>query len=487
MRILRKIFRTPAIYPLWAILLTGLITIILRLLVNSLSIQVIALLYLFPVMISVAFWGLTSSFFAALLAFLAFNYYFIPPYHNFTVHRTQDLVTLIIFLIVAVVISQLLGSAKKALAQASDREREATCLYELTIALAGMQDNQIIACTLVHHAQSTFLASNVSVKIDARFGEPEITECSSVVEAPDSRPICIPLQTARGREGEISLWREEHPLSISEERLLQTFASQAALSIERTRLTKSENRAKILEESDRLKSALLSSVSHELRSPLATIKASVSSLRSGEVTWDNEARQDLLMAIEEETDHLNLLVGNLLDMSRIETGALKLLRKWNSLSEIIDTVLKRWRQSIQHHPIILDIPADLPPLPTDYSLMEQVFINLLSNSVKYAPEGTEIIIRAYPPKMGNVLIQIINQSPALAEQDLDRIFEKFYRVTAADRVTGTGLGLSICKGIIQTHGGQIWAENTPEGFTFNFTLPAVWEGEHPYLPQEQAG
>jgi two-component system sensor histidine kinase KdpD len=306
--------------------------------------------------------------------------------------------------------------------------------------------------------------------------------------APGVKPeLLIPLETVRGLLGEVRVWQGDHPLGREEERLLRTFASQAVLALERARLGQAESRAQVLEESDRMKSSLLSSVSHELRTPLATIKASVTSLQDETVPWDSEARADLLSAIEEETDQLNQLVGNLLNMSRIEAGALQLQRSWNSLREIVAGVVKRLRP--QAHTIEINFTDELTLVPVDYALIEQVFANLISNSIKYSPEGTPIIIRANSKDENTLLVQVYNQGPPVPEEHLERIFDKFYRVTAADRITGTGLGLSICKGILEAHGGRIWAENLPEGFAFNFTLPLNWEGRpsrarRPELPVE---
>jgi two-component system sensor histidine kinase KdpD len=264
-----------------------------------------------------------------------------------------------------------------------------------------------------------------------------------------------------------------------EERLLHTFASQGAMALERVWLAQTETRAKVLEESDHLKSALLSSVSHELRTPLATIKAAVTSLRGGGMAWQSSAREDLLAVVDDETDHLNRLVGNLLDMSRIESGALKPQRQWNLISEIVSGVLARLKPTIENHKLEIDLPDDLPFVPVDYVQMEQVFDNLVSNSLKYAPVNTTIHISAHKQDDALMKIQVRNQGPPVPEEHLDRIFDKFYRVTAADRVTGTGLGLSICKGIIEAHGGRIWAENLPDGFSFNFTLPLTLDGAPP--------
>jgi two-component system sensor histidine kinase KdpD len=283
--------------------------------------------------------------------------------------------------------------------------------------------------------------------------------------------------------GEIRVWRADAPFNPPEERLLQTFASQACLAFARTHLTIAENRARVLEESDRLKTSLLSSVSHELRTPLATIKASVTALSSETDALDPEASNELLAAIEEETDHLNLLVGNLLDMSRIESGVLQPKRSWNVLSEMVASVLHRMKSLTKRHTLQVDISEDLPLVFVDYLQLEQVFTNLISNSIKFSPSGTTISLSAWRQSDHSIRVQVKNQGPGVSEEYLEKIFDKFFRVTAAERVSGIGLGLSICKGIILAHGGKIWAENQPDGFAYFFTLPVIWEGD---LQQEDS-
>jgi two-component system sensor histidine kinase KdpD len=452
----------------------------------ALSPPLVALLYLLPVGFSTAVWGLGPGIAAALSGFLTFNYFFIEPYHTFVVHHPSDVVMLLVFLIVAVVISQLLASAQRGLAAAQAREREATQLYELSLGLAGWHDHRSIAGILVGQSRAGFRASHVQLDITA--GEPFTLEDPPDSPTPAQPPtMSAPIRTARGQVGQIQLWREGGSPTTGEKRLLHTFASQAALALERAGLAEAEARARVLEESDHLKSAILSSVSHELRTPLSTIKAAVTSLRSGEVGWDSGARAELLAAIDEESDHLNLLVGNLLDMSRLESGALRPQRGWNLLSEIVGGVLQRLRRLSEGYRIEVDLPEDLPMAPVDYVQMEQVFTNLLSNSLKYAPPGTVIRIQARPQAESTLLVQVTNQGPPVPEEHLDRIFDKFYRITAAERVSGIGLGLSICKGIVEAHGGRIWAENLEGGFAFKFTLPLDWDGVQPPPMEIEAG
>jgi two-component system sensor histidine kinase KdpD len=368
------------------------------------------------------------------------------------------------------------------LAAATAREREATQLYELSTALSGMHDGQAIAQILARQVQAVFQGEAVEIGItETQAFAIRLPETGAPARPPE---WVIPIQAARGTLGEIRLWRSAPALTPAEKRLYQTFASQGALALERARLSEAESRARVLEESDRLKSAILSSVSHELRTPLATIKASASSLRSNQVGWDSAARPELVAAIDDATDHLNLLVGNLLDMSRIESGVLKPKRDWNILSEIVGSVLARMKNLTARHRLQLDLPDSLPLAAVDYVQMEQVFTNLVSNSVKYAPEGTVIGIRAFV-EGESLHVVVRNQGPQVPPEHLQHIFDKFYRITAADRVTGTGLGLSICKGIIEAHEGRLWAENVPDGLAMHFTLPLNWEGRAPpSLPEE---
>jgi two-component system, OmpR family, sensor histidine kinase KdpD len=456
------------------------ITLVFFALRNALDTPIIALLFLIPVGLSTAIWGLGPGITAALSAFLGFNYFFISPYYTFTVHRPEDVVVLVVFLVVAVVVSQLVGRAQAGMAAATAREQEATQLYELSTALAGQNDEEEVIHALAAQVISTFSGESVVIELSSpprlkvSFpGPPRTSKAPSHVAE-----LIVDIQAVRGKIGEIRLWRRA-AFSSGEKRLLQAFASQGALALERAALSRAESRAKLLEESDRFKSSLLSSVSHELRSPLATIKASASSLRGGEVSWESPARAELLAAIDEEADHLNILVGNLLDMSRIESGALRPERQWNVLSEIIESVAVRMRRLMGTHRLEVEIGQNFPLLPVDFVQMEQVFTNLISNSIKYAPGGTLIRINAHAQDHTDALIQVSNQGPPVPSEHLDRIFDKFYRITAADRVTGTGLGLSICKGIIEAHGGRIWAENLPDGFSFNFTLPLTLDGAPP--------
>jgi two-component system sensor histidine kinase KdpD len=460
------------------LILLAAVTWILKGFETSLQIQLIALLYLFPVLLSTALWGLWPGLLSGLLAFLCFNFFFLQPYYTFTVHKTQDVITLFVFLIVAALMSQLIGQAKTGTRLAKKREWEATRMYELIAALAGLTNEKDILLALKKCITDTFGFTQVEIKTPS--------DPIRIERAPSSekmqKQLVVPMETRTKMIGEIWVNDPEIKLSFEERRLLHAFAYQGALAIERVHLVERENEARVFEESDRLKTSLLNSISHELRSPLAAIKASVSSLRIGAVKWDSPARKELLATVEEETDQLNLLVGNLLDMSRIEAGALLPKKQWNSLPEIVSSVVTRLNSQLAQNEIKLDFPGDLPLVATDYVMMEQVFSNLINNGIKYAPKGSPIVIKATKEKE-NMHIQVINQGPAVPDEHLEHIFDKFFRITKADKITGTGLGLSICKGIVEAHGGRIWAENLPEGFCFHILLPLMLNGEYPSIPE----
>lgn len=445
---------------------------------EALDATLIALLLLIPVGLATAFWGLGPGLTAGFIAFIGFNYLFIRPYYTLFVHQPTDLVVLIVFLVVAGVISQLVGRAEAGREAATAREREATQMYELSTSLAGLRDQDAIARVLIMQLRAMLVCDSAEIELE---GEPALRiKWPEGTEENTGRPeVIVPLRGVRGSMGEIRLWRQSPPILPAERRIVETYAGQGALAIERASLSAAESRARLLEESDRFKSSLLSSVSHELRTPLATIKAAASSLRGGQVGWDSSARAELLAAIDDEADHLNILVGNLLDMTRIESGALRPRREWNVLTEIVAGVAARMRRASETHRLEIDIPEDIPLVPADFVQMEQVFTNLISNSTKYAPAGTTISISARVQDGSELLVQVGNEGPHVPEEHLDRIFDKFYRITAADRVTGTGLGLSICKGIIEAHGGRIWAVNVGSGLAFRFTLPLTMDGAPP--------
>lgn len=488
----RPAFAQVILRVLLAVVAIAISSVILVSLRGFLSISVVALLYLLTVVICTTIGRFPSGIAASILAFLAFNYLFLPPFNTFTVAHTQDIIAIFVFLTVAVIVSNLMGRAQTRLEQIQIREREATHLYELSSTLTGLRDERRIAEVLAQHLLAVFQAVVVDVQVYAslpdasgKYGTPIQIRLPENTSPGASHQRSQQLATSRGVLGEIHLWTDELSFSPNEERLLQTIASQAALAVERALLSKAENRARILEESDLLKTAILSSVSHDLRTPLASIQAAASSLFAPSTTLEPAAKSELQAIVLEETEHLNQLVGNLLNMSRIEAGALKLQKQWNSLSDLIDTAVERIQRHISRHTIEIDVSEDLPLLEVDAILIEQVIINLVSNSVKYAPAGSKIVIRAFVNDDDRMQITLINQGPAIPDEHLEHIFEKFYHFPGMKQESSTGLGLSICKGIVEAHGGHIWAANSAEGLAFHFTLPFAKREAIAYPPDER--
>ncbi len=305
----------------------------------------------------------------------------------------------------------------------------------------------------------------------------------------------IPLQLAQKTVGVVRLVMVEntHGLHmvrstrVEEERLnpqtafFWAFLDQATSVIERERLRRESMQVELLRRTDALRSALLSSVSHDLRTPLSSIKAAASSLLQEDVQWNEEERRSFGLAIVRESDRLNRLVGNLLDMSRIEGGALKPEKEWYPIEELIHDVLDHLQPILQGREVRTSIADDMPPVEIDYLQMDQVMTNLIENAVRYTPPSSPIEI-AVGIKDKQMLISVADRGPGIPLGDLERIFDKFYRVTGTKRkgsAMGTGLGLAVCRGLVEAHGGQIWAKNrTGGGAVFQFTLPL---SKHPAL------
>jgi len=465
---------------LLAVSVVALSSLILLSLRGYLSSPIVAFLYLIPVVVCSTLWGRLAGITSSILSFLFFNFLFVSPYYSFQVTHPQDFLAMIVLLSVAFLISSLMARAQTRLEQVQQREREAMHLYRLSVELTGKSEEQDIAAALARSLSELLPDTEVKVILSAsgyqvRFPEGGSADLSALTLR------TIPLISSRGSLGEIRIYDPREDLTIEEERLLQTFASQGALALERAALAAGEKRAHLLEESDRLKTAILSSVSHEFRTPLASILASATSLFNPNVDLELEARADLQSLLVEETERMIQLVGNLLNMSRIEAGALKLQREWNSLTEILDNSMKRLLRISRQHKIELDVLEELPLISVDAVLLEQVFINLVGNSLKFSPEQSTIRICAREDKTV-MRVTVSNQGPPISEDTIEHIFEKFYPVAGNERGRGTGLGLSICKGIVEAHGGRIWAENVATGVDFNFTIPLSWEGNLPVIP-----
>jgi two-component system sensor histidine kinase KdpD len=291
---------------------------------------------------------------------------------------------------------------------------------------------------------------------------------------PGAKALYLPLTASRGTLGVLGARpADPHALETPEQlHQLETFANQTALALERAQLADEAQKAEIRAETERMRSSLLSSVSHDLRTPLASITGAASSLLETKAALDTPTSRELLETIQEESERLSRLVNNLLQMTRVESGALQLHRDWLPLEEIVGAALERLKQPLGDRPVTTRLPEDLPLVPIDDTLIEQVFVNLLDNVLKYTPTGSSIEIAAWTGE-GNVTVEIGDRGPGLDPGEELHVFEKFYRGhPAAGR--GAGLGLAICRGFVEAHGGRIWAENrTGGGAAFRFILPLI--------------
>jgi two-component system sensor histidine kinase KdpD len=292
---------------------------------------------------------------------------------------------------------------------------------------------------------------------------------------PGAKRLFLPLRTGRGAVGVIGLDRDEPGplLAPDERRLLDALLDQAAIAIERIRLAEDIDEARVTAETERLRSALLSSISHDLRTPLASILGAATSLRSYGVAYDQEARDDLVATIQEEAERLSRFVANLLDITRLEAGTLEIRKELTDIEEIVGSALQRAGKVLANHRIEIDLAPDLPMLHLDGVLFEQALFNLLDNAAKYAPAGSAICIRTRRQN-SSATIEVLDEGPGIAPGDLEGIFDKFYRAQGSDRQrAGTGLGLAICRGFIEALGGRIVAGNRTDrsGAVFTITFP----------------
>jgi two-component system sensor histidine kinase KdpD len=281
------------------------------------------------------------------------------------------------------------------------------------------------------------------------------------------------LRGARDKVGVLAVRPRHRRTFVDPEQrlLLETFASQVASSLERARFAEEAKRSEVAAEAERLRSSLLSSVSHDLRTPLGVITGATSTLLQDGPPLDPAARRDLLENVHEEAERLNRLVRNLLEMTKIASGAIQPQKEWHPLDEIVGVALNRLDERLKGRPVNVDLARDLPPVPLDPVLVEQVFLNVLENALKYtAPESPIDISATAAP--GAVLVEIADRGPGIPSSELEHVFEKFYRLRPEISDGGAGLGLAICRGIIEAHGGKMWVEaREGGGASFRFTLP----------------
>ncbi|HEU5431971.1 MAG TPA: ATP-binding protein [Thermomicrobiales bacterium] len=513
--------RLPYLEAIVAVaLLSGAMTVV-RDQLGILNVLLLYLLLLFALALTL---GAGPAGVAAVASFVAFDYLFIPPYHTLSIADPSHVLILFVYLGVAIFTAEIVSRVRARTDEAERERRRATLLYELNAALIGGATLDAILDRIAERVVAVFGAAGcrlllpdevgaVAVRarypdampadlddaarsganwlLAARSGAPDGAVRSGWTPRPAPGPfradvLMVPIATAERVVGVLEVTRQplDEPFDPDDKRILTTFADQAALALERARLTDEAAQAAVLARSDELKSALLAAVSHDLRTPLASIKASATALLDASVDWDDASRREFLHAIDEETDRLTLVVSNLLDLSRIEGGALKPIKAWYDAAELIDDVADRMANRLAQHALTIDIARDLPLVNVDYVEISQVLVNLVENAVKYTPAGTtvDVSVRQIP---GAIEFAVSDEGPGIPEAHQARIFDHFVRA-APSEIRGAGIGLAICKGLVQAHGGQIGVvSERGHGARFWFTLPLDDEAAQPAQAEEQ--
>jgi two-component system sensor histidine kinase KdpD len=436
------------------------------------------------------------SILASILSVAAFDFFFVPPFLTFAVSDTQYIVTFAVMLVVALVISGLTVRIRWLAEAAGLRERRTAALFALSRELAGVRGVQTILEVATRHIVEVFRCRVLVLMPDATGTlapqslpggfELDTTEVGvsrwvfdhnqlagrGTATLPGAHALYLPLAASQGPIGVLGVQSSDpHALETPEQlHQLETFVGQAAMALERGMLAEQAHAAQVRAETEKLRSSLLSSVSHDLRTPLAAITGASSSLLETGDRLDPATRRELLETIGEEANRLNRLVHDLLDMSRLESGSVKARMEWHPLEEILGAALAHVAKFYPDRQILTRLPDTLPMVSVDDVLIEQVLVNLLDNAGKYSPGDTPIEVTA-SVEDGAIMVEVADRGPGVEPEELDHIFEKFYRSKRL-RGRGVGLGLAICRGFVEAHGGRIWAENRAAGgAAFRFTLP----------------
>ena len=474
--------RKVAGYVLAAVLSSAL-TVFLASLRSGLNLTSDVLMFLVAVILVALVGGFAPAVLAAIVGSLLLNYYFTPPIHQWTISQANNALALGVFVGVALLVSRVVDIAARRTTQAARANAESELLT--TTAGSVLRGQQGLSA-LLDRVREAFSMDSVT-----------LLECTS----PDGQqPADVPAGRVRGAPGgwhvvasrgepavarpdeadvevpvadSLSLALKGRPLPAADRRVLGAFASYAAVALDQQRLAAEAQAAKPIAAADRMRTALLAAVSHDLRTPLASAKAAVTSLRSPEVNWAAEDHDELLATADESLDRLSHLVDNLLDMSRLQAGALSLFPRPADLEEIVSSALDNLDPAARG--ITVDIPESLPEINVDPAILERVIVNLTENALRYSPAGKPPLLTA--SVLGDrVELRVVDRGPGIPEEDRDRMFVPFQRLGDTDNTTGVGLGLALSRGLTEAMGGTLTAEDTPGGgLTMTVSVPAVTE------------
>ncbi|MGN6809538.1 MAG: ATP-binding protein [Thermomicrobiales bacterium] len=509
-------WRAPLGY-LAAPLSVALITIVIAGLQAAYGLPDSSILYLLAVLTLASTVGGGPAVLAAFLAFLATNFFFVEPRYTLAINDPDQWIALVVFLVVAVVAGQLTAALRtraaearrreafsvalfsslnlaleSRAAEAQRREQLTATLYELSRALVTGQasDALLLAITerivallpvracavLLPDTQGILQVRVARLATGAELAPVDRNEAAIhawLATRPQEaggtarygRQLLVPLRAGERLIGLLRVESDDNGTGLDddERRLLETFAAQAALTLEQARLAREALRAEMLTRADALKDSLLTSVSHDLRTPLAAIRAAAGSLLQEDIAWDAATRHEFAAAIDDEAARLNRLVGNLLDMSRIDAGVLVARKELYPLDALLRAAVAR-HQTVPGPTITLEVAADLPPVPLDPVQIDQVLDNLLDNARNYSPPGAPVAVSALRDERGEqILIRVADRGPGISPDDRERVFEKFGRLARDAASQGSGLGLAIARGLVAAHGGRLWVEENPGG------------------------
>ncbi len=493
----------------WSVASTAICTGIAWLMFGHVDLANLIMVYLTGVVAVASRFGRGPSVLSSLLGVVSFDFFFVPPRFSFAVSDTQYLIIFAVMLLVGLVISGMTVRIQHQAKIAAHRERRTAALYAMSRELAATRGELNILRVAVKHVAEVFEAQVVVLLADGTgrivypHGEGVAQSCHgsdlSVAQwvydhgqmaglgtdtLPGGDTVYLPLKAGAAQVGVLALL-PLNPARIAlpeQQRLLETFADQVALALERVRLAAEAQTAQLKMETEQLRNSLLSAISHDLRTPLSAIVGASSTLIRDDDKLDIHSRQELEQAIYDEAVRMSSLANNLLDMARLQAGAVVLNRQWQPLEEVVGGALAGLGARLASHPVSVRLPQELPLVEIDGLLMERVFVNLLENAVKYTQPGTPIEISALVEENA-LIVSVSDRGPGIPAGEEVRIFEKFHRVANEGNQGGAGLGLAICRAIVETHRGRIWADNQDGGgAAFHFSLPL---GEPPTIEYEE--
>ncbi len=458
-----------------------LLTVVLANSRGSLNLTTDALAYLLAAVIVALVGGFWPALLAAVASSLLLNYYFTAPVHRWTIAERNNTFALVAFVLVGIMVSRVVDLAARRYAQAARASAEAATLSVLA---GSVLRGEHALPALLERVRETFgmTAATLLERSEQHSGAGrdsgsarEWRVVHSIGTDPCTRPDDGDVDVPVGDN--LALVLRGRPLPAADRRILAAFAAQAALALEQRRLTEAAAEAGPLAEADRVRTALLTAVSHDLRTPLASAKAAISGLRGRDISWTEDEQAELLATADESMDKLTRLVDNLLDMSRLQAGALSVFPRSIGLDDVIPHALDELGPPARS--VAVQVPDDLPDIHADAALLERVLVNLVSNALRHSPEGTHPVITA-SALADRVEIRVIDRGPGIPAENRDQVFQPFQRLGDRDNTTGVGLGLALSRGLTEAMGGSLATDDTPGGgLTMVVSLPAAWSVQQP--------